>query len=170
MSDSDSRGCVYSLRHEAKPLAKFQSRNDCAKDKHRGSRAPDSSIARMPTHVGANRKFAIRITPGQFPFLLTQEEGGESLQTEIATAHECLEESSQVSRQRKEIQKLHSLPTIRDVARIAGVSIASVSRTLNHPHLVQQSTRQKIHSAIQQTAFQPNELARCLRSLRGPGI
>jgi len=40
-------------------------------------------------------------------------------------------------------------PTIYDVAREAGVSIATVSRVLNYPHRVNASTRASVIMAIE---------------------
>ncbi len=53
--------------------------------------------------------------------------------------------------------------TIEDVARIAGVSIATVSRTVHMPEKVAKATRQKINKAILVTGYQANEMARSLR-------
>ena len=39
-------------------------------------------------------------------------------------------------------------PTIYDVAKAAGVSISTVSRVLNSPHQVSESTRKKVLQAI----------------------
>lgn len=46
-------------------------------------------------------------------------------------------------------------PTIYNVAEKAGVSIATVSRVLNSPHQVSESTRQKVLQAIEELNFVP---------------
>src|SRR3989304_4095011 len=46
-------------------------------------------------------------------------------------------------------------PTVYDVAKKAGVSIATVSRVLNSPEIVQEGTRLKVLSAIDQLGFVP---------------
>jgi len=53
--------------------------------------------------------------------------------------------------------------SIKDVARIAGVSIATVSRCLNYPERVKENTRSKVQSAILQTGYSPNTLAQSFR-------
>jgi LacI family repressor for deo operon, udp, cdd, tsx, nupC, and nupG len=53
---------------------------------------------------------------------------------------------------------------IRDVARLAGVSTATVSRALASPDLVTPETRARVHEAIGQTGYVPNPAARSLRS------
>lgn len=55
------------------------------------------------------------------------------------------------------------MATIKDVAKLAGVSTATVSRTLMHPELVKVRTRQKVELAVQQTGYTPNATARNLR-------
>lgn len=45
--------------------------------------------------------------------------------------------------------------TIYDVARVAGVSISTVSRVLNTPHQVTETTREKVLHAIDQLQFVP---------------
>ena len=54
------------------------------------------------------------------------------------------------------------MATIRDVARIAGVSPATVSRVMNGTARVGEEKRQRVMDAIAQTKFQPNDLARAL--------
>lgn len=54
--------------------------------------------------------------------------------------------------------------TIRDVARRAGVSTATVSRTIAAPHLVAEGTRALVTAAIRETSFTPNATARSLRA------
>lgn len=53
--------------------------------------------------------------------------------------------------------------SIKDVARIAGVSIATVSRCINDPERVRESTRRRVHEAIAQTGYSPNTLAQSFR-------
>lgn len=52
---------------------------------------------------------------------------------------------------------------IRQVAAIAGVSIATVSRALQHPELVKTETREKVLAAVRQTNFVSNAQARAFR-------
>lgn len=53
---------------------------------------------------------------------------------------------------------------LSDVARAAGVSIGTVSNTLNRPHTVSESTRKRVLSAVRKLDFVPNERAASLRS------
>lgn len=53
--------------------------------------------------------------------------------------------------------------SIRDVARIAGVSTATVSRCINQPERVREVTRHKVEAAILDTGFSPNILAQNFR-------
>jgi LacI family transcriptional regulator len=63
------------------------------------------------------------------------------------------------------------LPTIRDVAKLAGVSIATVSRVANaSQHPVQEQTRRRVLAAIEQLDYRPNALARGLLSKRSGTI
>ena len=54
-------------------------------------------------------------------------------------------------------------PSIKDVARIAGVSIATVSRCINDPERVRAPTRKRVQDAIRQTGYSPNTLAQSFR-------
>lgn len=56
------------------------------------------------------------------------------------------------------------MSNIRVVAELAGVSVATVSRTLKQPESVSPKTRHKVLDAIQQAGYQPNQLAARLRS------
>ena len=56
--------------------------------------------------------------------------------------------------------------TIRDVARAAGVSIATVSRVARQPELVAESTRLKVQQAIDTLGYTANPAAASLRTLR----
>lgn len=54
------------------------------------------------------------------------------------------------------------MATIREVARLAGVSPSTVSRVMNGTANVDGEKKQRVLEAIGQTSFQPNELARAL--------
>lgn len=56
--------------------------------------------------------------------------------------------------------------TIREVARRAGVSTATVSRTLASPDLVSDKARARVETAIKATGYTPNIAARHLRARR----
>lgn len=53
-------------------------------------------------------------------------------------------------------------PTIRDVAREAGVGVGTVSRVLNNSPQVSPETRQRVLETIQHLGFRPNQIARQL--------
>lgn len=55
------------------------------------------------------------------------------------------------------------IATIEDVARHAGVSIATVSRALHKPDVVSETTREKVQTAIAATGYTANVMARNLR-------
>lgn len=55
------------------------------------------------------------------------------------------------------------MATIKEVADLAGVSVATVSRVLNTPDAVRSATRQKVEQAIEQLSYRPNYLGRTLR-------
>ncbi|SPX42067.1 galactose operon repressor [Haemophilus influenzae] len=54
------------------------------------------------------------------------------------------------------------MSTIRDVAKLANVSVATVSRVLNHSLSVSENTRLAVEQAIAQLAYQPNANAQAL--------
>ncbi len=56
--------------------------------------------------------------------------------------------------------------TIKDVARLAGVSIATVSRTLAEPEKVSERTRGKVLAAVKSSGYVTNSLARNFRRRR----
>ena len=53
---------------------------------------------------------------------------------------------------------------LKDVAGLANVSVASVSRYLNNPMILREETRVKIQKALQQTDYTPNRVAAGLRT------
>jgi len=57
-------------------------------------------------------------------------------------------------------------PTLHDVARLAGVSTATVSRCLNTPDKVVLSTRERVERAVQELGYAPNFGARAMASRR----
>lgn len=58
------------------------------------------------------------------------------------------------------------MPTIRDVAKRAGVSSATVSHTINGTRHVEPATRERVLAAIAEIGYRPNYLARGLRQRR----
>lgn len=64
----------------------------------------------------------------------------------------------------------HDRPKISDVARIAGVSTATVSRAISNPGLVSAETRAAVKAAIDSTGYRLNHAARNLRHRRTGGI
>jgi LacI family transcriptional regulator len=58
-----------------------------------------------------------------------------------------------------------SSPTIRDVARAAGVSVGTASKALNGRGRLRLETRQRVHAEAERLEFRPNDLIKSL--LRG---
>ena len=54
------------------------------------------------------------------------------------------------------------MATIREVAQLAGVSPATVSRVMNGTAKVDEEKRKRVEDAIRETGFKPNKLARAL--------
>lgn len=62
------------------------------------------------------------------------------------------------------------LPRIQDVARLAGVSTATVSRALTQPDRVAESTRAAVLGAVAETGYRVNQAARNLRRQRAGAL
>lgn len=62
------------------------------------------------------------------------------------------------------------MASIRQVAKLAGVSTATVSRALQHPDVVAASTRERVLSAVAKAGYTPNILAANLRKLRSHAV
>ncbi|HPF46472.1 MAG: LacI family DNA-binding transcriptional regulator [Alphaproteobacteria bacterium] len=62
------------------------------------------------------------------------------------------------------------MATIRDVSKIAGVSVATVSRTLSKPDKVSAKTRKIVNAAILETNYKPDILARNFRTRKSSTI
>lgn len=59
---------------------------------------------------------------------------------------------------------------IQDVARVAGVSTATVSRTLSNPQVVSESTRISVLKAVRETGYRINRAAQNLRTQKTNAI
>jgi len=55
------------------------------------------------------------------------------------------------------------VPTIRDVAKLAGVSSMTVSRVVNSSGYASRETRERVEKAVAELGYVPNSLARSLR-------
>lgn len=55
------------------------------------------------------------------------------------------------------------MPTIKDVAKRAGVAPGTVSRVLNNRDSISAKTREKVYAAMRELNYEPNELARSLQ-------
>lgn len=64
------------------------------------------------------------------------------------------------------MNKISRQPTIKDVARLAGVSYQTVSNVINGEARVTEETRSRVQAAIAELGYQPHAAARTLRSGR----
>jgi len=62
------------------------------------------------------------------------------------------------------------MPTVLDVARLAGVSSATVSRVLSGDAKVSEHTRERVLIAVKEIDYRPNEMAKSLRKGRGNSV
>ncbi|WP_334313445.1 LacI family DNA-binding transcriptional regulator [Psychrosphaera algicola] len=62
------------------------------------------------------------------------------------------------------------MSTIKDVARIAGVSIATVSRVVNKGPKVGEKTRNRVLKIMQEIGYMPNANARALVTQKIPPL
>jgi len=61
------------------------------------------------------------------------------------------------------VKTIAQIPTLKDVAAKAGVSLSTASRALSQPHKVAPATRTTVMKVASQLGYQPNEMARGLR-------
>lgn len=54
------------------------------------------------------------------------------------------------------------MTTIKDVAKVSGVTVTTVSRVLNNRGYISDATRKKVYDAMEQLNYKPNEIARSL--------
>src|ERR1044071_1487261 len=62
------------------------------------------------------------------------------------------------------------MPTMIEVAALAGVSTATVSRVLSRPERVSEETRRHVLAIVRSSGYVPNVAARSLRTLRAAKI
>tara|TARA_B110000037_G_scaffold205000_1_gene249486 strand:+ start:145 stop:1242 length:1098 start_codon:yes stop_codon:yes gene_type:complete len=74
------------------------------------------------------------------------------------------------SEAKRRIKKVVKTSTLQDVARVAKVSTATVSRTLSNPDVVSESTRRRVSEAIKMTGYRINRAARNLRTQRSYSV
>lgn len=60
------------------------------------------------------------------------------------------------------LKRSKTMVTVKDIARMTGVSAMTVSRALNEPHLVKEETRQKILKAVEESGYVQNRVAQSL--------
>lgn len=60
--------------------------------------------------------------------------------------------------------------TIKDIARLSGCGVATVSRVLNHHPDVSEKTRRKVMAVVEEHGFQPNNNAKHLKQQAGTSI
>lgn len=65
---------------------------------------------------------------------------------------------------------MRRLPTVSDVAEVAGVSRQTVSNVLNTPAIVRPETRERVQEAISRLGYRPHASARRLRTRRSSTI
>jgi len=62
------------------------------------------------------------------------------------------------------------MATIYEVSKLAGVSLATVSRVMNNSGKVTPKTRQKVEAAIKELGYRPNSMAQSLASKRSNSV
>ncbi len=56
------------------------------------------------------------------------------------------------------------MSTVKEVCKLAGVSTATVSRTLKNPERVSEKTRERVFKAMQESGYRPNMLASSVKT------
>ena len=54
------------------------------------------------------------------------------------------------------------MSTLKDVAERAGVTVTTVSRVINERGYISKKTRKRVHDAMREIGYRPNEVARSL--------
>jgi LacI family transcriptional regulator len=68
------------------------------------------------------------------------------------------------------VKRKSSMPTVNDVARLAGVSAITVSRAVNETSYVSEEKKRRIRDAIKKLGYRPNQAARVLKGNRAKMI
>lgn len=68
------------------------------------------------------------------------------------------------------LKRLKSMPTLKDVARLAGVGRGTASRALSGQGYVSERSAARVHAVAKQLGYQRNELARNLKMKRSGAI
>jgi len=84
----------------------------------------------------------------------------------VAIVHLSAQEPGRQIEQIEADQRSMPTPTVFDVAKLAGVSIKTVSRVVNCEPNVRASTRERVDQAIEELDYRPNQAARNLASQR----
>ncbi len=88
--------------------------------------------------------------------------------TREATAHQILTKPS--FRGNHRVKRKSSMPTVADVARLAGVGAITVSRAVNETSYVSEEKKKRIRDAIKKLGYRPNQAARVLKGNRAKMI
>ena len=62
------------------------------------------------------------------------------------------------------------MATIYEVSKLAGVSLATVSRVINNSGKVRPATREKVQAAMDKLGYRPNAIAQSLASNRSNSV
>jgi len=76
----------------------------------------------------------------------------------------------QAAQRKRRVPTNRGLPTMREVATLAGVALMSVSRVINDHPAVRAGTKKKVLAAIEELGYQRNEAAGMLRGQRATMI
>jgi LacI family transcriptional regulator len=68
------------------------------------------------------------------------------------------------------VKRKSSMPTVADVARLAGVGAITVSRAVNETSYVSEDKKKRIREAIKKLGYRPNQAARVLKGNRAKMI
>jgi len=100
------------------------------------------------------------------PFLVNHTSGGiavASLISRLKSIPSVFQYGIDTRRGMLEQNKELASATMKDVAEMAGVSTATVSRTLMNPEKVSLATRQKVEQAVAAVGYAPNTLSRAIK-------
>lgn len=76
------------------------------------------------------------------------------------------EESAEETKSLKQMETLKQRPTRKDVAKLAGVSTATVSYILNNKGRISPDTKKRVLQVIDELGYTPNHIAKTMKSQR----